>query len=112
MGVLGTYLIPILYLIFAYMFLVKKPKFGDRDGFSTKRAKENEEIWNYVQRTAGIYCLAAAIVIGGLIFGMSEAVENFEETKLFWVQVGAEVASIALIVPVVNLLTNLKFPGN
>lgn len=110
MEVIGTYLIPILYLYFGWSFLKKKPKYNDQSGFSTKRARESEEIWDAVQHIAGTYCVVAAIVIAAMVYFLRDLVK--ENNTLFWVRVAVEVGSIALIVPVVNLVTNRKFPKN
>ena len=57
------FLIPVVFFWYAYKLYVKKPAFGDeRGGFPTRRARENEEIWAFVQCTAGIVCFVMAVL--------------------------------------------------
>lgn len=106
---IGEYIIPILYFYFAYRFIQKPAPYLDRDGFSTRRARESEEIWTFVQRCAGLYCLGAALALTLLIYVLRL---NFPEmpSSIFWLRVGIQILSIGLIVPVVNLATTIKFP--
>ena len=107
--VIGKYLIPILYVYFGWRYIRKPAAFGEREGFAAGRARESEEIWNYSQRAAGIYCIAAAVVLAVMIYLIGE---YFPEAprSVFWIQVGVQIASVALLVPAVCLFVNLKFP--
>ncbi|MCD8002124.1 MAG: SdpI family protein [Oscillospiraceae bacterium] len=109
MDMISSYLIPLLYLYFAYRLIRHPAPFGENGGISTRRAKESEEIWNYVQRTAGNYCLVAAVCTALIVYLIAE---NYEEVTgtVYWVQIGIQVASIALFLPVVNYQKNRKFP--
>lgn len=103
------YLIPVVFLYYAYKLYVKKPAFGDeRGGFPTRRARENEEVWNYVQRVAGIVCFVMAIILAvTAVICLYFFAENL---TAYWVQIGIEVACIVLLIPIVNMVTNKKFP--
>jgi len=103
------FLIPIIFLYYAYKLYVKKPAFGDeRGGFPTRRARENEEIWAYVQRVAGIVCfvmaILQAIVASVVTFGFPES------GTAYWLQIGFEVLCMVLLMPIVNWFTNKKYP--
>ena len=102
------YLIPIAFLMYFYILYIKKPAYMDDKGFPTKRAKENEEIWNYVQRTAGLVCLVMAILLAASAFATKALI--VEGNTAYYVQMGIEIVCIALLIPIVNVLTNRKFP--
>ena len=104
------FLIPVVFLYYAYKLYIKHPAYLDeRGGFPTRRARENEEIWNYVQRTAGIVCFVMAIVLAVVAcvvtFGFPESV------VAYWVQIGIEVLCMVVLIPIVNALTERKYPG-
>lgn len=105
----ATYLVPLLFLYFGANFLFRKPKYKDQNGISTRRAKESEEIWNYVQRIGGICCFAAAVITGGTAVYLNDTY-GADLGNLFWVGAGVNIGCIVLLIPVVNLITNLKFP--
>lgn len=103
------YLIPIIFLYYAYHLGIQRPGYGDdRGGFPTRRAKESEEIWNYVQRCAGIVCLVMAIVqfaatiVVDFLFPGNEAA--------YWAHMGLKLVCIVGIAPIVNIFTNRRFP--
>ena len=108
MELLGSYIIPILYIYFAFRYLRRPAAYGDREGFSSGRAKESEETWSFAQRAAGVYCVCAGVALAVMTYAMTEYAP--ENRTLFWVRVGIEVASIALLIPAVNTAVNLKFP--
>ncbi len=109
MSQFAAYIVPLLFLYFGAGFLFRKPKYKDQSGLSTRRAKESEEIWDYVQRIGGICCFVFAAVTAGTVYYINDTYGG-AEGNLFWVEVGVNVACIALLIPVVNLITNLKFP--
>ena len=103
------FLIPVIFLWYAYKLYVKRPAYMDeRGGFPTRRARENEEIWAYVQRVAGVVCFVMAIVLAvvaavcTLVFAGS--------TVAYWVQIAIEVACMAALIPIVNAVTGRKYP--
>ena len=108
MELIGSYIIPILYIYFAFRFLRRPAAYQDREGYSSGRAKESEALWSFAQRAAGIYCVCAGIALAVLTYAISEYAP--ENGTLFWVRVGIEVASIALLIPAVNTAMNVKFP--
>ena len=103
------FLIPVVFLWYAYKLWVKKPAFGDeRGGFPTRRARENEEIWAFVQRTAGKVCFVMAILQAAVA-----CVVPFifpESTVAYWLQIGFEVLCMAALIPIVNAFTEREFP--
>ena len=110
MEAIGSYLIPILYIYFAWRFLKRPAKFGDtQSGFSAGRAKEREEIWDYAQKTAGYYCAAAGIGLAVMIYAVTSGTDE-ALGPLYWVGVGISVLTVVLFVPVVSLIVNRKFP--
>ena len=103
------YLIPLAFLMYFYILYRKKPPYMDDKGFPTRRAKENEEIWNFVQRTAGIVCLSMAILLAASAF-LTKALITGGNTA-YYVQMGIEIVCIAVLIPIVNALTERKYPG-
>lgn len=103
------FLIPLVFFWYAYKLYVKKPAFGDeRGGFPTRRARENEEIWAFVQRTAGIVCFVMAI-----LQSIVAAVVTFvfpESQTAYWLQIAFEVLCMVALIPIVNWFTNKKYP--
>lgn len=103
------FLIPVIFLWYAYKLFIKHPAYMDeRGGFPTTRAKENEEIWNYVQRVAGIVCFVMAIALAVVAFVCTYVYA--ESIVAYWVQIGIEVLCIVLLIPIVNAVTNKKYP--
>lgn len=103
------FLIPVIFLWYAYKLYVKKPDYMDeRGGFPTRRARENEEIWAYVQRVAGVVCFVMAILqaIVALVVYFCFP----ESAAAYWGQIGFEVLCMVLLIPVVNAVTNKKYP--
>ena len=110
MEVIGSYLIPILYVYFAWRFLKRPAKFGDtQGGFSAGRAKEREEIWDYAQKIAGYYCVTAGVGLAVMIYAVTSGAEA-SAGPFYWLGVGISVLTIFLFVPVVCLIVNRKFP--
>lgn len=103
------FLIPVVFLWYAYKLYVKKPAFGDeRGGFPTRRARENEAVWAYVQRCAGAVCFVMAvlqaIVACVVTFGYPG------NQTAYWLQIGFEVLCMLALIPIVNVLTERRFP--
>lgn len=103
------FLIPVVFFWYAYKLYVKKPAFGDeRGGFPTRRARESEEIWNFVQRIAGVVCFIMAIlqtIVAAVVTFM------YPESQLaYWLQLGFEVACMVLLIPIVNIATQRRYP--
>ena len=110
MELIGSYLIPILYIYFAWRFLKRPAKFGDtQGGFSAGRAKEREEIWDYAQKAAGYYCVTAGVGLAVVIYAATSGAEE-SVGPLYWAGVGLGVVSILLFVPAVCLIVDRKFP--
>ena len=106
----ADYLVPILFIYFAFRFLRRPAAYGDREGYSAGRAKESEALWSFAQRAAGIYCVAAGIALAVLAYAVSVYATPESAGTLFWVRLGIDAAAIALLIPVVNTAMNLKFP--
>ena len=103
------YIVPAAFLWYAYSLLVQKPAFGDtRRGFPTRRAREKKEIWDYVQRCAGAVCFVMAvlqaIVACVVTFGYPG------NQTAYWLQIGFEVLCMLALIPIVNVLTERRFP--
>ena len=107
---LANYLVPLLYIYFAFRYLRKTAPYMDKDGYSAGRAKESEALWKFAQRAAGLYCLTAGIVLALAAYLISACLDAETQQSVYWYQIGVDVASIALLIPVVNLAMNLKFP--
>ena len=101
MNFLQTYLIPILYVVYAFALLAKPPKMGTTWGFCTKRAQKSEATWKYAQLVSGIYCAAAGAILF-MVIGLIRPV--------FWVQLILELALVGCLYPVVTGLLKKKFP--
>ena len=101
MNFLQTYLIPILYVVYAFALLAKPPRMGANWGFCTKRAQKSEKAWQYAQRLSGIYCAAAGAILFLVIWLIR---------PVFWAQLILELALIGCLVPVVTGLLKKKFP--
>ena len=102
-NVLQIYLIPILYVVYAFALLVKPPKMGANWGFCTKQAQKSEKAWQYAQQLSGLYCLAAGIVLF-LVIGLIRPV--------YWLQLILELAMLACLYLVVTGLLKKKFPDD
>ena len=103
------FVVPMAFFFYAYVLLVQKPAYDDhRRGFPTRRAKESEKIWDFVQRTAGIVCIVmgavtlAVTLVAWLCFSGNELA--------YWIQMGLKGICIVGLFPVVNIITNKKFP--
>ena len=102
-------LVPIVFLWYAYSLLKQKPAYNDsRRGFPTRRAKESEKIWDYVQRVAGICCL----VMGGVqvVLILTNDIFFPGNDVAYWINLGVKGLCIVGIFPLVNIITNRKFP--
>lgn len=101
------YFIPLVFMGYAALLGFRKPAYKSDKGFATKRAMENEQIWNYVQKAASITCL----VMGVVLFASAYAFERLiEGNAAYYAQIAVEVVGIALLIPIVNFITNKKFP--
>lgn len=103
------FLVPIAFFWYAYSLLMLKPGYDDnRRGFPTRRAKESEKIWAYVQRVAGISCIVmGAVQVAGIL--LLDFVFPGNELA-YWINFGLKGVCIVGIFPLVNILTNRKFP--
>lgn len=101
--------IPLILVWYGWKFIKNTPMYMDeRGGFPTARAKESEEMWNNVHRIAGAACFVLAAVFAGLA-----AVCTFVfagSTTAYWVQIGIELVLLFGLVPVVNAITDKKYP--
>jgi len=103
------FIVPIAFFWYAYSLLVQKPAYDDnRRGFPTKRAKESEEIWDYVQRVAGICCIVMGVV--QIVATLAADMYFPGNDVAYWVQMGVKGLSIVGIFPIVNIITNRKYP--
>lgn len=103
------YIVPAAFLWYAYSLLVQKPAFGDtRRGFPTRRAREKKEIWDYVQRCAGIVC----VIMGVLQIAVTLLCNTVfaGQSAYYWLQFGLKGFGIVAIFPIVIFITNCKFP--
>lgn len=100
-------IVPICYFFYGVTFL-RCPPYKARGGFSTKRAQKSEEIWNYVQKTAGIVCFVFAVLVVAAGFAADAVWAGGSTAKI--VKMAVEGVTIVLLIPVVNLFTRRKFP--
>ena len=107
-GRIWQFVIPIIFLVYAWKLYIGKPSFNDSFGFPTRRARENEEIWNYVQKVAGAACFFIAIFLG--ITSYVLLVIFKDNMAAYWIQIVLELVCVIGIAPVVNVLTDKKFP--
>ena len=101
LDLMQTYLVPSLYVVYAFALLVKPPQMGATWGFCTKQAQKSEAAWKYAQLVSGIYCAAAGAILF-LVIGLIRPV--------FWVQLILELALVGCLYPVVTGLLKRKFP--
>ena len=101
------YLITAVFLFYAWRLGIKTPPYRSDKGFATRRAKENEETWAYVQKCAGVICLVMAVVLALAAYLIGRFLEG--TMTGMWLQIGIEVACIAGLIPLVNLFTRIKF---
>jgi len=103
------YLVPVVFLFYAYRLYVKKPCFNDdRAGFPTRRARESEEIWNYVQRTAGKICFFMGLLL--IVTSVISYVFFADNEVAYWIHMGIELVCIVVLIPLTNYFTNRKYP--
>ena len=106
-----SYLIPIVYAIYALLFLFKTPEYLNRSGLTTKQSRRSEKTWKYFHRIAGIYCLAAAVLTGVLAYLQVQMSDGVSLPPIFWIRMVIEIGTIAAVIPLVNALTKRKFPA-
>ncbi len=102
------FLIPVIFLFYAWKLYIGKPGYNDSFGFPTQRARESEEIWNYVQRAAGAVCFFMAILLA--ITSVIFLVIFKESMAAYWTQIAIEIVCVVALIPIVNALTDKKFP--
>lgn len=107
-GRIWQFVIPIIFLFYAWKLYIGKPSFNDSFGFPTRRARESEEIWNYVQKAAGAVCFFIAIFLG--ICSYVFLVIFKENMTAYWIQIAVEIICVIALAPIVNALTDKKFP--
>lgn len=107
-GRVWQFVVPIIFLFYAWKLYIGKPAFNDSFGFPTRRARESEEIWNYVQKTAGAICFFIAIFLA--ITAYILLVVFKESMTAYWIQIAVEILCVIGILPLVNALTDKKFP--
>ena len=103
-----NYLIPVVYVIYGYIFRFRTPEYLGHNGLTTKQSKRSKEIWKYFHRLAGIYCFAAA----ALAYWQTQIVDSASVPAAPWICLGVELATIAAVIPAVNALTKHQFPEN
>ena len=107
-----SYLIPVVYAVYGFIFRFRTPEYLGRNGLPTKQSKRSEEIWNWFHRVAGIYCFAAAVLTAALAYWQTQVTDGTTLPAIFWIRMVIEIATIAAVIPVINALTLRKFPEN
>lgn len=102
------YLIPAVLALYGIKFIFRTPPYKDKGGFPTKRALKNEETWRFVHLTAGICCLLFAAVIVGASLAIRHVCGG-DTGKAGFIQMGVEIVLVAVLIPVVNLVTRIRF---
>ncbi len=102
------FLIPVIFLVYAFKLYIGKPGMNDSFCFPTRRAREGEEVWNYVQRCAGAVCFFIAIFLAITAYVFLVVFKG--SSVAYWVQIALELACVIGIAPIVNALTDKKFP--
>ncbi len=100
--------IPIILLIYAAKLYFGKPGMNDSFCFPTRRAKESEEIWNFVQRCAGVACFFSAIIVA--VTGYVLLIMFKGNMTAYWAQIIIEIICVVGIAGVVNAVTDKKVP--
>ena len=102
-------LLPVILLWYGWKFYKNTPGYmQERGAFPTRRAKESEEMWINVHRIAGVCCFGEAVV-----FALISAVVRVGfpgSVTAYWVQIALELVCIFALVPVVNAITERKYP--
>ena len=106
-----SYLIPIVYAVYGYIFRFSTPAYLGRNGLPTKQSKRSKEIWTWFHHAAGIYCFAAAVLTAALAYWQTQVTDGVSLPAIFWIRMVIEIATIAAVIPVVNALTKRKFPA-
>ena len=107
-----TYLIPVVYLVYGYIFRFRTPEYLGRSGLSTKQSKRGKEIWKFFHRLAGLYCFAAAALTGAMAYWQTQIADVGSMPAAPWICLLIELATIAALIPAVNALTKHQFPEN
>ena len=102
-------LLPLILLWYGWKFYKNTPAYmEERGSFPTRRAKESEEMWKNVHRIAGVCCFGEAVAFAAIsavvYIGFPESV------TAYWVQIALELVLIFGLVPVVNAITERKYP--
>ena len=100
--------IPIILLIYAAKLYFGKPGKNDSFCFPTRRARESDEIWDFVQRCAGVACFVAAIIIA--VTGYVLLIVFKGNMTAYWAQIIIEIVCVVGMASVVNAITDKKFP--
>ena len=100
--------VPVIMLVYAAKLYIGRPSYNDSFGFPTRRARESEEIWNYVQKAAGAVCFFIAIFLA--ITSYVLLVVFKDNMTAYWTQIIVEIAGVVALAPIVNALTDKKFP--
>ena len=100
--------VPVIMLVYAAKLYIGRPSYNDSFGFPTRRARESEEIWNYVQKVAGAACFFIAIFLG--ICSYVLLVVFKDNMTAYWLQIAIEIICVVGLAPVVNAFTEKKFP--
>jgi len=106
-----SYLIPVVYAIYGFIFCFRTPEFLGRSGLATKQSRRSKETWKYAHRVAGIYCFCAAVLTGALAYWQGLFTDGETLPAAFWIRMVIEIGTIAAAIPVMNTLTKRKFPG-
>ena len=107
-GRVWQFAIPVIFLFYAWKLYIGKPAYNDSFGFPTRRAREGEEIWNYVQKVAGAVCFFVAILLG--ISAYVLLVIFKDNMTAYWSQIAIEIICVVVLMPIVNAFTDKKFP--
>ena len=100
--------VPVIMLVYAAKLYIGRPSYNDSFGFPTRRARESEEIWDYVQRCAGAVCFFEAIFLGISSYLCLIVFKHI--SALYWAAIALDALCLFAIAPIVNDYTDKKFP--
>ena len=102
-------IIAVCFIAYGYKWLMKTPEFKSQQGFGTKRTKQSPEAWKYGHKVAGIYAIAAGVLVGVFAAISHFVFEGNVNNTFSLVSYLVEIVFVALLFPVVNLSVKAKF---
>lgn len=106
MFLIGELPTPIIIMAFAISMRNNPPKFGENNGYNTKRSRKSTEAWDFAQTAYGRYATIAFAVTSAVTFavGLTAIFLNFGETAGFVTFMAVTTAQVAVLVGVIIVI--------